>query len=67
MESKLVRRKPSQPRDLSQRSAIARLASLLGFAGKGRNDDDDDDDLPRPNATVADRLPTLRLASLAFG
>lgn len=52
-----------------QRSAIARLASLLGGLSdrSKKNDDDDNDDLPRPNATVPTRLPRLGFATLAFG
>ncbi|NUP05436.1 MAG: hypothetical protein HOW73_05175 [Polyangiaceae bacterium] len=51
----------------SQRTAIARLASLLGrLKDKAKGRDDDDDDLPRPNATVPMQVTRLRFATLAF-
>jgi len=57
--STLVPRAPSK-------TAMQRLAALVGRIGsKLRGSDDDDDDLPRPNATVATRLPRLPLAGLA--
>ncbi|MBK6519867.1 MAG: hypothetical protein IPM79_18415 [Polyangiaceae bacterium] len=54
---------------VSQRSAISRLAALLGrLSGRSKSDDDDDDnDLPRPNATVPTRLPRFNAATLSFG